>query len=114
MLPPSVQYGVMKLRIEQFTGLEKDALHVHAALIVYIGAVFLFRNSRRSRFPWLLILAVEIVNEALDVRRHDPALGPFPWGDSAKDLWNTMLWPTVLLVLGRYTNWFARRPPTDP
>ena len=96
--------------IEQYSGLDKDALHVHLSLIIYILALAIFRQSRRSRFPWIVVLCFELVNEVLDVRRHDPINGPFPWADSVQDLWNTMLWPTVLLIVGRYTNWFERRP----
>jgi hypothetical protein len=114
MDPNAVRYGSLKIWIEQFTGLEKDALHVHLALLIYVVAVAVFRNSRRSRFPWLVVLVIELGNEFMDVRRHEPALGPYHWHESFKDLWNTMLWPTALLVLGRYTDWFAKRRRADP
>ena len=102
-----MDYAQIKLLIEQYSGLEKDALHIHGALLLYILAMFAFRQSRRSRFPWLFVLAIELLNETLDLRRN--GLAPMAWQESAKDLWNTMLWPTVLLFVGRYTNLFQHR-----
>ena len=104
-----MDYAQIKLLIEQYSGLEKDALHIHGALLLYLLAMVAFRQSRRSRFPWLFVLAIEVANEAFDLRRNWPALTSEVWQESAKDLWNTMLWPTVLLLVGRYTNLFQHR-----
>jgi hypothetical protein len=106
-----MSYGELKIIIEQYTGLERDALHIHAALLLYILAMALFRQSRRSRFPWIFVLGIELANEAYDLSRtwsEDPQLA---LSSAAKDLWNTMLWPTVLLFVGRYTNWFRKVRP---
>lgn len=98
----------IKEAIELYTGLERDALHVHAALFLYILAMALFRQSRRSRVPWLVVLAILVANEVYDLV-HNWQDGPeWALASSAKDLWNTMLWPTVLLFVGRYTTWFQR------
>ena len=99
-----------------YTGLERDAVHVHAALLLYIAAMGIFRQSRRSRVPWLVVLAVELANEAYDFRHNLDMGSDMAFSLGLKDLWNTMLWPTVLLVVGRYTNWFHKRhdPPAEP
>ncbi len=101
----------LKELIGQYTGLERDALHVHAALFLYVVAMAVFRRSRHSRVPWLVVLAILVANEAYDLI-HNWSDGP-QWAleSSAKDLWNTMLWPTVLLFVGRYTSWFNRPRP---
>ena len=104
-------YVDLKLLFEQYSGLERDALHIHAALLLYIVAMFAFRQTRRSRFPWLFVLAVEVANEAFDLRHQYRLEGIVYWQSSAKDLWNTMLWPTVLLFVGRYTDLFQHRTP---
>lgn len=103
------QYADLKIFIEAYTGLERDALHIHIALLVYLLAMFLFRQSRRSRLPWLVVLAFELLNELLDIRRTQMLGEPIQWAESLKDLWNTMLWPTILLLVGRYTNLFEHR-----
>jgi hypothetical protein len=101
----------LKGLIEAHIGLERDALHIHAALFLYLVAMGLFRRSRRSRIPWLVVLAVELANEAYDIWYGWGIEHGLIFGSAAKDLWNTMLWPTVLLFIGRYTTWFQRRPP---
>jgi cell shape-determining protein MreD len=109
-----VEFQDLKVAIEQFSGLDKDALHIHAALLLYLVAMVAFRQTRRSRIPWLFVLLVELANEAADLFGLYAAygvketVGSSEFSDSAKDLWNTMLWPTVLLFLGRYTTLLQR------
>ena len=55
------------------------------------------------------VLGVELANEAYDLFRAYRSGGGLPWDESLKDLWNTMLWPTVLLFVGRYTTLFEHR-----
>lgn len=100
-------YENLKILIEAYTGLERDALHIHVALILYFLAMLV---CRRSRFPWIVVLLFELANEALDLNRQHLNGMPLDWHESAKDLWNTMLWPTVLLLVGRYTDLFQHRP----
>ena len=104
-----MQYHDLKNFPENYTGLERDALHVHGALLLYILAMALFRQSRRSRFPWLVVLGIELANEAYDLMHNFDKDKNRALAGAAKDLWNTMLWPTVLLFVGRYTNWFERK-----
>jgi hypothetical protein len=109
-----MDYTHLKDLIEQYTGLERDALHVHVALFIYIVAALIFRRSRRSLLPWFIVFGVEIANEAHDLWR-SVAVGENPvFGESLKDLWNTMLWPTVLLVVGRHTKWSLWHAGTEP
>lgn len=105
----TTHYADIKIFIEAYTGLERDALHIHFALLLYLLAMFIFRQTRRSRLPWLVVLAVELLNELFDIRRTQMGGGPVLWDEGLKDLWNTMLWPTVLLIIGRYTTLFEHR-----
>ncbi len=118
----AIRHRELKLIVEQYTGLDRDALHIHIALLLYLATALLFRQSRSSRLPWLVVFAFEIGNEAWDLLRNfnevRPVYGPdafylLEWRESVKDLWNTMLWPTVLLLVGRYTNLFERRSDAD-
>lgn len=101
----------LKELIGAYTGLERDALHVHAALFLYLLAMGLFRQSRRSRIPWLTVLFAALANEAYDIHYNRAEDAEWILQGALKDLWNTMLWPTVLLLVGRYTTWLQRRPP---
>lgn len=102
-------YADFKIFLEQYSGLERDALHIHIAILLYLLAMALFRQTRRSRIPWLIVLAIEIANEIFDIRRNLARGEALAYAESAKDLWNTMLWPTVLLFVGRYTSLFEHR-----
>ena len=102
-------FGTLKDFLEHYSGLERDALHIHAALFLYVLSMALFRQSRKSRVPWLVVFGIECANELYDLARNFEADPEAALAGSAKDLWNTMLWPTVLLLLGRYTTWFQRR-----
>lgn len=108
-----MNYTHLKDLISQYTGLEKDALHIHAALFIYILVAFLVRKSPRSALPWLAVFVIEIANEAHDVWDNWGAPAGWIIGESGKDLWNTMLWPTVLLIAVRVAGWRAGRNGED-
>ena len=111
-----MMFNELKDLVEHYVGLERDALHIHAALLLYLLAMFVFRATRRSRIPWLFVLAVELGNEAYDLWLQTAQAELPRWNDSLKDVWNTMLWPTVLLFIGRYTSLFHHRhhAPAEP
>ena len=104
-----MKFTDFKILIEHYVGLERDALHIHAAILLYLVAMFAFRATRRSRIPWLFVLGVELANEANDLWQQAAIGEPPRWSESLKDVWNTMLWPTVLLFIGRYTSLFHHR-----
>jgi hypothetical protein len=98
-----------KVWIEQHVGLEQDALHVHVALLLYLSAMFAFRRGWRSPLPFLVVLGIELLNEAYDLLKQFSQNEPLRYHESVKDAWNTMVWPTALLLIGRYTNLLADR-----
>lgn len=101
-------YG-FKEWVEMSTGLHMDALHVHAGVLCLILAALVLRRPLRSPLPWLVVLAIVLANEAYDL-----SYDPWParadiwpnrdtqFAESLKDAWNTMLVPTVLLILCRF------------
>lgn len=97
----------LKSLLSEVAGLSRDALHVHLGLLAMLGAMLIFRRPAGSPIPWLCVLALELLNEAMDLY----------WGRqglrqgliaSAQDIINTMLWPTVILLLARYTRLLRR------
>lgn len=100
-------FQTAKLWLVDSTGLAKDALHVHVGLAVFFVAVVVFRWQLRSWKPWAVALTAALAGEAWDIwdtvdegRRILPSAN---W----KDLWNTMLWPTAILLLARTTKQFG-------
>lgn len=102
-----MSYLDLKELIEAYTGLERDALHIHAALFVYLAAVLVLRNGK-SLIPWLLVLAVELANEAHDLSVNWVEGPDWAIASSVRDLWNTMLWPSLLLLAGWRLDWGPR------
>jgi hypothetical protein len=82
---------------------EKDALHVYAAFVVQIAAAALFRKSLGHWLPWLAVLAVELANEALDMQFGEEAhVQHWQLIGARHDIVNTMILPTLLLLLCRF------------
>ncbi|UZK66712.1 hypothetical protein [Sphingomonas sp. M1-B02] len=88
-------------------GLAKDALHVHFVLLVLFGPALLFRWPLRSWKPWCAGLGVALIGELLDLRDNFMQAPSFDLWGSWKDIWNGMLWPTVILILARRTSLFG-------
>lgn len=93
---------VIKQMIVSATGLSKDTLHVYVGLAVMFVTAFVSRRSLRSFLPWLIVLAVAVAGELLDLRDDMVYLGHWRWQFSLHDIANTLFWPTVFLLLSRY------------
>lgn len=96
-----MSFHEFKLAIVSITGLTKDALHIHVGLAVFLAAALVCRKPLRSPVPWLIVLAVAVIAELLDMRDDIVHLRPWQWTASAHDIANTMFWPSVLLLLAR-------------
>jgi hypothetical protein len=98
----------MKLWLVDFTGLAKDALHVHIALLLFFGSALVFRWRLSDIRPWGIVLAATLLGEALDIRDSLTVGIDPPRSENWHDIWNTMLWPTLIALLARFTP-LARR-----
>ena len=103
----------IKDAIAAWTGLERDALHIYAALIVQVGSALLWRRSLAHWGPWLCVLLLAAGNELLDTFG-DRLVEAWEIEASLHDLWNTMLLPSLLLLLARFApNVMARARPRE-
>jgi hypothetical protein len=93
----------LKLDVDGFTGLSKDALHIYVGIGVWLLAAALFRRSITTLRPWLVVLIVACGIEAFDAFDDWVQLGHWRWRASLHDVINTMFWPTLLALLARYT-----------
>ncbi len=90
-----------------WSGLARDGLHVHVGLIVFFAAALIFRWPLRSWKPWALTLAITLAGEAWDIRDTLAAGGRVRLDYNWQDIWNTMLWPSAILILARSTRLFG-------
>jgi hypothetical protein len=82
--------------------LDKDALHIYAALAIQITAAKLSRRSLGHLLPWLAVFGLELINEAIDLSRGgETSLKPWQVVGGLHDIINTMILPTILLLLCR-------------
>jgi hypothetical protein len=94
-------YNDLKTQLSELLGISKDALHIHLGLAIFIIAAVMFRRGFASWIPWLILLAFELFNEFMDIFHiHEGVMG-LDIGGSAKDVVNTMIWPTVVFVVAR-------------
>jgi hypothetical protein len=94
----------LKSGLADFLHLSKDALHVHLGIALYLAAALLLRRPLGSGLPLLILFGFELVNEGFDLA-HDADHGGIGIGSlaaSAKDIVNTMFWPTLLTVAVRF------------
>jgi hypothetical protein len=110
-----VESEAIKAAVQAWTGLERDALHIYAALLIQIGAAALLRRTLASPWPWLIVLAFALGNEWLDMNR-DLLIERWEKEAALHDLWNTMLAPTLLLLVVRFAPRLTSRsrPPPPP
>lgn len=94
----------MKTALTELFLLSRDALHIHIGLWIYVLGMVVLRRGPASAVPWLIVLAFELINEFMDVF-HGQHIS-FDAVGTARDIGNTMLWPTVALLMAR---WFERK-----
>jgi hypothetical protein len=97
-----VDWHQFKAWLELASGLNMDALHVHAGVLVLLLAALVLRRPLRSPWPWLVLLAAEMANEYYDLQYEIWPTRGDQWAESARDLWNTMAIPTIILILARW------------
>ena len=89
-----------KTRLVEFVGLTHDAMHVHGSILILLLSAIILRRRPDSIWCWLIVLAAELFNEFADLKGLAP--GEASIDASVHDLYNTMLWPTVFVLLGRF------------
>jgi hypothetical protein len=88
-----------KIQLIDFVGLTNDAMHVHGSLLILFVSAIILRRRPDSIWCWLIVLVAELFNEYADLKGLAP--GESSMDASIHDLYNTMFWPTLILLLGR-------------
>ena len=93
---------VIKSAIVSATGLSRDALHIYAGLAAHLCSAAIWRRPLGSVAPWLLVLGLALIVELVDMGNDIVTLGSWRWAASLEDVFNTVFWPTVLLLYFRF------------
>lgn len=90
-----------KRDIVDVTELDRDALHIYAGVALQILVARLSRRKLGDWLPWLAVVVLAIGIEAADVRAEVWHSDILQAAASVHDFVNTMIMPTVLLILSR-------------
>ena len=98
----AVDWYQVKLFFQHSSGFSMDALHVIAGVVLLFASALLLRTTVARPAPVLIVLAVEIINEASDFRAEKwPEFG-MQLGEAAKDLILTLAVPVLIFLVARY------------
>lgn len=94
----ATQWGVWKERLMDDFAVSADALHVHVSVLLFVLSALLLRRRLSSAWPWLVTLLIELCNEWIDL--HQKVGSPESnWPASWHDIKNTMIAPTLILIV---------------
>ena len=88
----------------------RDALHIHLALILFIGSMLLFRWRLGDWRPWLVVFAAAMIGDGWDILDALVRGQRVYWDSDLPDIWNTLFWPSAIMLLARYTRIFRPDP----
>ena len=95
-------FEARKVSVIDATGLDKDALHIYFGLAVFLAVRLVWRWRGGWVAAWLVVLAMACGGEWLDVTAELNRSAIQPDAAHWHDIWNTMFWPTILLLVGRW------------
>lgn len=102
-------YSDFKNFLEAIIGLDRNVLHVHLGIALFIFLSLLFSGANRYRKALFWLLVFELVNEFIDaMMAFDRGRSP-NWPDTVADIINTMIWPTVWCLWRHYRRLRAER-----
>lgn len=91
-----------KLFIEHASGVSMDALHLLVGFVLFLIAARMLKRPLRSFLPWIALLAIELANEAYDLRVELWPNLAAQLGEGLKDIMLTMALPTLVLAISRW------------
>ena len=100
----------IKAALSAATGLERDALHIYAAILIQLAVAAVTRRTVASPLPWLVVFILAVGNEGIDI--HGDGLVE-PWEPAAglHDIVNTMILPSLILLVARFAPALLVRKP---
>ena len=91
-----------KASLVELSGLDKDALHIYFGLALFLLIRLMWRWRGGWVIAWLAVLVMACGGEWLDLAAEHSNSAIQPDAAHWHDIWNTIFWPTVLLLVGRW------------
>ena len=102
----------IKEQIEIAMAISRDAMHMHVGIAMYLLLYLVLRSSGFGIVPLLVVAALAAANEALDLYMIVASDDPVSWGESAKDIVNTLFPPFLIGAFLKFRQG-SDRPETD-
>ncbi|MFN7028523.1 MAG: hypothetical protein ACK4PC_04080 [Sphingopyxis sp.] len=103
-----------KASLVELSGLDKDALHIYFGLALFLLIRLMWRWRGGWVIAWLAVVAMAIGGEWLDMTREHSRSTIQPDAAHWHDIWNTIFWPTVLMLVGRWLQPKAKSSADEP
>lgn len=104
----ALHWESIKSGIEYALAFDNDALHVIIGVVLQLIFAAMLRSSISRPLPWLLVLLLELANEASDLALERWPEQAMQYGEGMKDILLTMALPTLLLVVARWRSRLLR------
>ncbi|KQN07397.1 hypothetical protein QP162_20370 [Sphingomonas aurantiaca] len=114
MIALVLDWEAFKVWLTVTTGLSHHDWHLLLGVLLMLGFTRLLRLPLGAWVPLLIVLGLELVNEALDFTRYH--IDGYPWGPGPMlvDIALTMLPPLAIVLAARWDSFdfyrFRRRP----
>lgn len=100
----------IKIALVNVTGLPKDTLHVYIGLIIFLLVMNFVKDKPKLIYlPVLSVLIAAVLGEILDMLDDFSLYGRWRWVSSIRDIANTVFWPALIFMVGRYTTIFFNK-----
>jgi len=99
----------LKILILEITYLSRDAMHVHVGMAIFILVWLLWRWRGARLIAWLAALAAALGGEWLDHQIVGEVVPDYIWTEHWRDIFSTMLWPTILSLFAGVLPYFMRK-----
>ena len=86
----------LKIQVLSVTGIPRDVFYIHAGLLTFLIVQMIIRARIGDKSLWLSVLVLATLGQLCDLSYHvSNQLAFSPW-QALHDIFNAMLWPTVL------------------
>lgn len=90
-----------KIFLEHAVAFSSDSVHVIVGVLILFFTAAAMKRSVSAWSPWLIVLALAVLNEIVDLYVEQWPDMAQQYGESAKDLLLTMFLPTFLMLWAR-------------
>lgn len=108
-----VSFQQFKIYVTDFTGLDRDSLHIYVGVGVFLLSLLITRalvkrHLTRLNMALLMVTFFALLGEYLDLSHNYPHITGEHLRLSIHDIINTCFWPYALYALNRWTPIFTK------